>query len=221
MLSEQLASSGVAAVSNAKAHEGQISTLQQSIASLSLEVAESQTDLASSRSQLEESEAQLQTVSTELKAAQGQVEVLTEQTVAQEKKASDLSGLLSSFKEKLRNDREQGAASMTDLTDKMQLELHTAKEEHDLRDAEKSKTIVNTQKELADTKLRLGDVLAESNAHSKKSEEASRQVVQLTGQLVAAGECEAARAIEVARLEAAIESAQTVSMIVLIDAHYL
>jgi 16S rRNA U516 pseudouridylate synthase RsuA-like enzyme len=52
-------------------------------------------------------------------------------------------------------------------------------------------------KELADTKVRLSEVLAESGTHSKESEEASRQVVQLTG--------------EVARLEADVSSAQTVS----------
>ena len=196
-MSEQLASSGVAAASTAKAHEGQIATLQQSVAALSLTVEESQTDLAASRSQLEESKVQLKSVSTELETARGQVESLTEQTIVQEKKATDLSGLLSSFKDKLRNDREQGAASMSGLTEKMQLELQTAKEEHDLRDAEKSKTIANTMKELADTKVRLSEVLAESGTHSKESEEASRQVVQLTG--------------EVARLEADVSSAQTVS----------
>ena len=182
-MSEQLASSGVAAASTAKAHEGQIATLQQSVAALSLTV--------------EEKETLLKSVSAELETTQGQVVSLTEQTIAQEKKATDLSGLLSSFKDKLRNDREQGAASMSDLTDKMQLELQTAKEEHDLRDAEKSKTITNTMKELADTKVRLSEVLAESGTHSKESEEASRQVVQLTG--------------EVARLEADVSSAQTVS----------
>ena len=42
-LSEQLASSGVAAASTAKAHEGQIATLQQSVAALSLTVEESET----------------------------------------------------------------------------------------------------------------------------------------------------------------------------------
>ena len=182
-MSDQLASSGLAAASTAKAHEGQIATLQQSVAALSLTV--------------EEKETLLKSVSAELETTQGQVVSLTEQTIAQEKKATDLSGLLSSFKDKLRNDREQGAASMSDLTDKMQLELQTAKEEHDLRDAEKSKTITNTMKELADTKVRLSEVLAESGTHSKESEEASRQVVQLTG--------------EVARLEADVSSAQTVS----------
>ena len=182
-MSDQLASSGLAAASTAKAHEGQIATLQQSVAALSLTV--------------EEKETLLKSVSAELETTQGQVVSLTEQTIAQEKKATDLSGLLSSFKDKLRNDREQGAASMSDLTDKMQLELQTAKEEHDLRDAEKSKTIANTMKELADTKVRLSEVLAESGTHSKESEEASRQVVQLTG--------------EVARLEADVSSAQTVS----------
>ena len=181
------------------------------MAALSLTVEESQTDLAASRSQLEESKVQLKSVSAELETARGQVESLTEQTIAQEKKATDLSGLLSNFKDKLRNDREQGAASLSGLTEKMQLELQTAKEEHDLRDAEKSKTIANTQKELLDTKARLADVLTESSTHSKKSEEASRQVVQLTSELVAAEECEAARAVEVARLEATVASTQTVS----------
>ena len=41
-LSEQLMSSGVAAASTAKAHEGQIATLQQSVAALSLKVEESE-----------------------------------------------------------------------------------------------------------------------------------------------------------------------------------
>ena len=53
-----------------------------------------------------------------------------QQVKAEAKKSSDLNGLLGTFRDKLKTEREQGAASLSGMSDKLQTDLTKANDAH-------------------------------------------------------------------------------------------
>ena len=162
------------------------------------------------QSELDQSSAELRTLKVQLESTTAQKAEAEEQVKAEVKKSSDLNGLLGTFREKLKTEREQGAASLTGMSDKLQTDLTMATNAHAAEVARTTKVIGDIESELSVTKARLVDVVAEKALLSEKSSDLGRKVADLTTQLATAEQKEAVRASEVARLEGEAVAAQKV-----------
>ena len=133
-----------------------------------------------------------------------------EQVKAEVKKSSDLNGLLSTFREKLKTERELGTVALTGMSDKLQTNLTMATDAHAAEVARTTKVIGDIQGELSVSKARMVEVVAEKAMLTEKSADLGRKVADLTTQLGTAGQKETVRASEVARLEGEAVAAQKV-----------
>ena len=160
--------------------------------------------------ELNQSTAELRTLKVQLESTTAQKAEAEEQVKAEAKKSSDLNGLLGTFRDKLKTEREQGAASLSGMSDKLQTDLTMANDAHAAEVARTTKVIGDIESELSVTKARMVDVLAEKTLLSEKSSDLDRKVTDLTSQLATAEQKETGRASEVARLEGEVAAAQKV-----------
>ena len=196
---------------NAKVQENKITKLNSSVEVLQHELQKTNSDLQSVKGELDQSNAELRTLKAQLESTTAQKTEAEEQVKAELKKSSDLNGLLGTFREKLKTERELGAASLTGMSDKLQAELTMANDAHAAEVSRKTKVIGDIESELSLTKARMVDVVAEKTLLSEKSSDLGRKVADLTTQLATAEQKETVRASEVARLEGEVAAAEKVS----------
>ena len=145
------------------------------------------------QSELDQSTAELRILKVQLDTTTAQKTEAEEQVKAEAKKSSDLNGLLGTFRDKLKTEREQGAASLSGMSDKLQTNLTMANDAH--------------AAEVARTTKVIGDL--------------DHKVTDLTSQLAAAEQKETVRASEVARLEGEVAAVQKVRRRLLTCCTYL
>jgi chromosome segregation ATPase len=207
---ERLNSTTLSALESSKVQENKIENLNSSIEVLQHELQKTDHDLQTVRGELEKSSAELRTLKVQLETTTAQKTEAEEQVKAEAKKSSDLNGLLGTFREKLKTEREQGAASLSGMSDKLQTDLTMANDAHAAEVARTTKVIGDIERELSVTKARMVDVLAEKALLSEKSSDLDRKVTDLTNQLATAEQKETVRVSEVARLEGEAAAAQKV-----------
>ena len=160
--------------------------------------------------ELNQSTAELRTLKVQLETTIAQKTEAEQQVKAEAKKSSDLNDLLGTFRDKLKTEREQGAAILSGTSDKLQTDLTKANDAHAAEVARTTKVIGDIESELSITKARMVDVLAEKTLLSETSSDLDRKVTDLTSQLAIAEQKETVRASEVARLEGEVAAAQKV-----------
>ena len=174
------------------------------------ELQKTENDLQTARGELDQSGAEVRTLKVQLESTTAQKTEAEEQVKAEVKKSSDLNGLLGTFREKLKTERELGTVALTGMSDKLQTDLTMATDAHAAEVARTTKVIGDIQSELNVSKARMVEVVAEKAMLTEKSTDLDRKVVDLTTQLSTAEQKEAVRASEVARLEGEAVAAQKV-----------
>ena len=207
---EQLSEKLTTATESALVQESKIENLNSSMEVLQHELQKTENDLQTARGELDQSGAEVRTLKVQLESTTAQKTEAEELVKAEVKKSSDLNGLLSTFREKLKTEREQGTVALTGMSDKLQTALTMATDAHAAEVARTTKVIGDIQGELSDSKARIVEVVAEKAILTEKSSDLGRKVADLTTQLGTAEQKETARASEVARLEGEAVAAQKV-----------